>query len=82
MIRSRSRAVWSVVFLLYFSLITVPNAHAYVDPGTGSYVFQVLIGVFLGAAVAMRVFWRRLWGFVSRRPKSASSSGTPDDTAE
>ena len=82
MIRPRSRAVWGLVFILYFSLITVPNAHAYVDPGTGSYIFQVLIGVFLGAAVAVKVFWRRLWLFVTRRPKSAGDTATPHDPAE
>ena len=67
----RSSIVWISVFLLYFSLITVPAAHAYVDPGTGSYIFQVVIGAMLGAAVAIKLFWRRLVGLVVRRPAKA-----------
>ena len=71
----RTRTLWAGVFLLYFSLITIPAARAYVDPGTGSYVFQVVIGALLGAAVAVKVFWHRLVGFVTRKPAGAKSSG-------
>jgi cytochrome b561 len=72
---TRSTATWFVLVVLCFWLLIVPAANAYVDPGTGSYVFQVLIGVFLGAAVAVKVFWRRIWGFVTRKP--APSASTP-----
>lgn len=40
---------------------------AYVDPGTGSFFFQLLIGGVLGAGVAVKVFWKRIWAFVTRR---------------
>jgi len=42
---------------------------AYLDPGTGSYIFQVVVAAFLAATVAVKVFWRRVWGFVTRRSK-------------
>jgi hypothetical protein len=70
---SRTRAAWFVAAFLGFWLLAVPAAHAYVDPGTGSYIFQVLIGVFLGAAVAVKLFWRRIWGFVTRKPTRSTS---------
>jgi hypothetical protein len=63
----RSSAVWIAAFLLYFLVAAAPAAHAYIDPGTGSYVFQVVVGAILGAAVAIKVFWRRIWGFLTRR---------------
>lgn len=63
----RSSAVWIAAFLLYFLVAAAPAAHAYIDPGTGSYVFQVVVGALLGAAVAIKVFWRRIWAFVTRR---------------
>jgi hypothetical protein len=63
-----------VVVVIGFWLLVVPVANAYVDPGTGSYVFQVLIGIFLGAAVAVKVFWRRIWGFVTRKPAQTTST--------
>jgi len=66
--------VWVVIFFAYFFAVAIPTAHAYLDPGTGSYVFQVLIGAVLGAAVAVKVFWKRIWGFVTRKGSSPVSS--------
>ena len=59
--------MWIAAFLVYFLVATAPAAHAYIDPGAGSYVFQVVVGALLGAAVAIKVFWRRIWGFLTRR---------------
>jgi hypothetical protein len=76
---SRSRITVFVLAFLCFWLLVVPAANAYVDPGTGSYIFQVVIGVFLGAAVAVKVFWRRIWGFIIRKPSRTTSGGTASD---
>ena len=35
-------------------------AHAYLDPGTGSMILQVLIGGIAGLALAGRFYWHRL----------------------
>jgi hypothetical protein len=40
---------------------------AYIDPGSGSYFFQLLIGGLLGAAVAVKLLWRRVWAFLTGR---------------
>ena len=75
---SMRRVIWILVFAGCFSLLSLPVAHAYVDPGTGSYVFQLLVGALLGAAVALKVFWRRIWSFLTRR---TARSATPDPRA-
>ncbi len=62
-----SRFVWFALFLLYFCVVTVPVAHAYIDPGSGSFIFQVLIGGLLAAGVALKTFWGRITAFFSRR---------------
>jgi hypothetical protein len=36
------------------------SAQAYVDPGSGSMLVQLLLGGFAGIAVAIRVYWRRI----------------------
>jgi len=41
---------------------TVP-AHAYLDPATGSYVFQILMAGLLGALFALKMFWRSVRTF-------------------
>jgi hypothetical protein len=46
-------------------LLALPSvAQAYLDPGTGSYVVQLLIGSLLGGLFALGVFWRRVVTFV------------------
>ncbi|MFC1761616.1 hypothetical protein ACFL6U_05990 [Planctomycetota bacterium] len=37
-----------------------PVIYAYVDPGTGSLIIQLLIGFLFGAAFAARMFWSRI----------------------
>jgi hypothetical protein len=75
---SRLPKTWFLLVVLSFWLLVVPAANAYVDPGTGSYIFQVVIGVFLGAAVAVKVFWRRIWGFFTRKPAGSTSARMTD----
>ncbi|MCP4705541.1 MAG: hypothetical protein GY865_13155 [candidate division Zixibacteria bacterium] len=39
------------------------NAYAYLDPGTGSYLFQMLLAALLGGLFALKIFWRRIVDF-------------------
>jgi hypothetical protein len=51
----------STLPLLTLLLLVLPSiAHAYLDPGTGSYVVQLLIGTVLGGLFALGVFRRRV----------------------
>ena len=38
----------------------------YLDPGSGSYLLQLLIAGALGALFALRLYWKRVKGFFSR----------------
>ena len=69
-----SRFVWFTLFLLYFGVVAVPSAHAYIDPGSGSFIFQVLIGGLLAGAVAVKHFWRRIVSFFTRRTSREQTS--------
>ena len=48
---------------------------AYLDPGTGSFLLQILIAGFFGTLYAIKVFWTHIKDFFSkifnRSPKSA-----------
>jgi undecaprenyl pyrophosphate phosphatase UppP len=44
-------------------LILSKDALAYLDPGTGSYIFQVLIASFIVALVAIKTFWQNIKNF-------------------
>jgi hypothetical protein len=63
-----------VLLLLTLLLLALPSiAHAYLDPGTGSYVVQLLIGTVLGGLFALGVFWRRVVASFKRLFKRRSS---------
>jgi len=68
--------------LLFLSIVLVAwlgeDVHAYIDPGTGSYVFQMLIAGLLGAAFAAKVFWRRIAAFLTGHVKRSHSSDGDD----
>ena len=52
------------VLALYFVFAAVPaTVYAYVDPGTGSYVFQLILAFFLGGFLGAKVFWRKIKAF-------------------
>ena len=55
--------------ILVAMLLVVPlaSAFAYVDPGTGSMIVQVLIAALVGGAAFIGAFWRKL--FRRRRDK-------------
>jgi drug/metabolite transporter (DMT)-like permease len=53
--------------LLHSVAFVAPQpAHAYIDPGTGSYIFQMLIAGLIGGLFAMKQFWRRGMSFFKR----------------
>lgn len=45
-----------VIWFSLFLLIPTAQAHAYLDPGSGSLIVQVLIAALLGLVVAFRTF--------------------------
>jgi hypothetical protein len=58
---NRRRNSLSGLALLGFLLVWLPTvAYGYLDPGTGSYIIQILIGGVLGGLFAIGIFWKRV----------------------
>jgi len=55
----------SAVFSLPPLMFAAYNIHAYIDPGTGSLIIQVLIASFLGALFLLKVFWGKVKVFLN-----------------
>ena len=75
----RMLTILGLVALL--QMLFTPPAHAYLDPGTGSYIFQLLLAAFVGLAFVIKVFWARIKGFFANlfaRDK-AHREQAPDD---
>ena len=62
---SRTLAI-ALICGLCVSFIFVSDAHAYIDLGSGSYIFQYLIAAFLGVLFTIKVYWRRIRSFFTR----------------
>jgi len=61
-------------------LFTAPAAHAYIDPGTGSYIFQILIGSGMAAIAMVATYFRQLkaW-WAGPKPDDQPKTTQPDD---
>ena len=48
------------IFILGFLAAFPPAAQAYLDPGSGSMLLQILLGGTAGLAVLLKLYWQRL----------------------
>jgi hypothetical protein len=56
-------------------LLAATPAYAYLDPGSGSMVVQLLLGGVAGAAVLLRMYWSRLLARLGFRQQTTASKG-------
>ena len=59
-------------------LITCCPAYAYVDPGTGGLILQLLLGGVAGAAVVLKLYWEKVTGLFKRKTPEIAGSEQPD----
>jgi hypothetical protein len=71
-----------ILYLILFFLIPSTQAHAYLDPGSGSLIIQALIAGLLGLLVALRVFRDTIFSFLGIKrapPKDEDDEHNPTD---
>lgn len=50
-----------LVSLTVFFFLSCPTlSHAYLDPGTGSYVLQIFLGIFLAGLFYIKTIWHKI----------------------
>ncbi|MBA2528566.1 MAG: hypothetical protein H0V19_01150 [Euzebyales bacterium] len=64
-----STAAWVVWLTVCLVLLVMPAASAYIDPSSGSLIFQVVVGAAMAVSLGVKVFWRRIANFFSRKPR-------------
>ena len=64
--RGRSRRAVSAGMSAAMCL-AAPQAHAYLDPGTGSMLLQILLGGLAGLGVIAKLYWYRIRTFFGAR---------------
>lgn len=53
-------------FLLTVWLFSARSAQAYLDPGSGSFIFQLILGAILGGLVTIKLWYRKLRAAIVR----------------
>jgi len=70
---------WSVgsviLFVCAFFVCTGDQAHAYIDPGTGSYLLQFAIGALFALLFAVKAFWGKIREYLSRTFRRTQGRG-------
>ncbi len=66
-----------LLLVILFLSFSTKNAHAYLDPGTGSFILQVVAAGALGGLFAIKTFWGNITTFfsniLSKNKKTANS---------
>jgi hypothetical protein len=59
-------------------LLAPQPAHAYLDPGSGSYLLQLALAALLGILLSLRLFWGRIKAFLRRVAGKEKDEEGPD----
>lgn len=69
-----------VVSVMALFVITSDYAYGYLDPGTGSYILQILLAGLLGVGVGVKMFWSKIKAFfVKGKPAEADDTDDIDE---
>jgi len=62
---------------LFYTLIMVfvfpKRANAYLDPGTGSYIIQVVIALFVTGGFLIKTYWQKLKNIFNKKSNEGKS---------
>ena len=58
---------FSILLLTLYLTSLTNQAHAYLDPGTGSMIIQIVIAGTVGALFTIKTFWSQIKNFISTR---------------
>jgi len=60
--------------VIAISLLWAADAHAYLDPSTGTMIISAIVGIFASVALALKTYWYRLKKIFSRGNSKTSDS--------
>lgn len=48
--------IFIIIFLIFFS----KNTYAYLDPGSGNYILQIIVAFFASIFISLKIFWGKI----------------------
>jgi hypothetical protein len=77
--KSMARALTSFGLASLIYVAWPRPALAYIDPGTGSYLIQLLIAAAVGLAFGVKLYWRKIKTLFSRHTDEEAQEARSDD---
>ena len=73
---------WQFVLVAFAFIFMASPAQAYIDPGVGGMLLQLLLGGVAGVVVIMRLYWERVTSTVRKvfGLKESKEKSTPEDS--
>ncbi len=60
-----------VCLFLGLAVVITKPAYAYLDPGTGSFIIQIIIGGVVAAGAALKIYWGKIRGFFVKKERKS-----------
>lgn len=73
------RTLQLFICVLLLQSLAPAAAYAYIDPGTGSQMIQILIAAVLGGAFAIKCWWQNVKAFLRSKFSSSAQSKSEDN---
>jgi len=67
------------IFFGLFYLIFPQAAYAYLDPGTGSYILQIILAALAGLGFTIKIYWTKVRAFFVNLFSKRSREGEDGD---
>jgi|TARA_B100001063_G_scaffold92913_1_gene86537 O-antigen/teichoic acid export membrane protein len=68
-----------IILINLISLISIlPNAYAYLDPGTGSFILQAIVGFLAAISAGFIYYWTKVKNFLTKFFKKNSDDKKSD----
>ena len=48
-----------LAILMIFGHLSISDAYAYLDPGSGSIIIQMLVGTLVGVGIVLKLYWQK-----------------------
>ena len=75
-----SISIFALYVIAMITMVFPSEIYAYLDPGSGSYILQILMGTLLGASYLVKVYWDKIKSFFSgKRANETPDSGDEDN---
>jgi len=69
----KQRTIGLVALSLVCFILSTNTSFAYIDPGSGSMIMQVLIAFILGILTAIKLYWSKIKSYFSKNSDASNS---------